>query len=118
MYLRGNAKAKTPACIHKDWSLEIFRIQWVEVDLRQDPHLHCDACGVTAKKALSKKEAMEFEGYYDKPERLQACDECQHRLDAGYSGVDSFSDSRDADLCRCDMCGKVIEDVYLQDNYS
>lgn len=120
MYLGRSAKLKTPACIHKDWSLEIFRIQWVEAeeDLRQNPHLHCDACGITAKKSLSRKEAREFKGYDDKPERLQACEECQHRHDVEYSGVDCFSDSLDTDLCRCDICGEVISGEYLQDNFS
>ena len=45
MYLGRNAKSRIPACIHKEWPLEIFRIQWVQVmevegDLRYKPHLH------------------------------------------------------------------------------
>ena len=120
MYLGKSAKAKTPGCNHKDWSLEIFRIEWVEVeeDLPQKPHLHCDACGITAKKALSKKEAREFKGYYDKPDRSQVCYECQHRTGVEYADAHCFYDSRDTDLLLCDICGEVIQGVYSHDNYS
>ena len=120
MYLGKNAKSKTPACIHKEWSLEIFRIEWVEVeeDLPQKPHLHCDTCGITAKTALSKKEAREFKGYNDKSESLQVCGKCQHRRDVEYSDVDCLYDSTDTDLLWCDICGEVIQGVYLHDNYS
>ena len=116
--MEENAKSKTPACIHKEWSLEIFRIEWVEGDLRQNPHLHCDTCGITAKKALSKKESMEFKGYYDKPERVQACEKCQHRRDVEYSYVDCLYDSHDTDWYQCNICSEVIQGEYLDDNDS
>lgn len=118
MYLGRNAKSKTPACIHKEWPLETFSIKWVAEEPGYNPHLHCHACGITAKKALPKKAAKEFEGYYDKPESLQACEECQHHTDVVYSGVDCLYDSSDTDLLWCDICGEVIESVYLHDNYS
>ena len=120
MYLGRNAKSKTPACTHKDWSLEIFRIEWVEVeeDLPQQPHLHCDACGITAKTALSKKQAREFKGYNDKSESLQVCGKCQNCLNVEYSDADSLYDSCDIDWYRCDICGEVIQGMYLHDNYS
>ena len=100
MYLGSKAKSRTPACIHKEYDLDIFRIQWVAVgeDLRYKPHLHCDACGKTAKDALPKKKAMEFRGYYDKPEILLACPDCQHHFDVEYSDTDCLGESRDIDL--------------------
>ena len=120
MDLGMKAQSRTPACIHKELSLEVFRIEWVDVeeDLRYKPHLHCDTCGVTAKDALPKKKATEFKGYYDKPEILRACQECQHRCDVEYCDADCLGDVRDTDWYRCDICGGILHSEYLDDNGS
>lgn len=76
MYLGRNAKSRTPGCIHQDGVLELFRIEWVASESGYKPHLHCDACCTTAKNALPKKSAVEFEGYDDKPEGWLECDTC------------------------------------------
>ena len=96
MYLRRNAKAKTPECTHQDWSLAMFRIEWVAEESGYNPHLHCDACGITAKKALSKKEAVEFDGYDDKPEGWEVCDTCKAWFDVEFSN--SYGACPDCDV--------------------
>ena len=120
MYLGKKAKSRTPVCDHKEWPLEIFRIQWMEVEegLRSKPHLHCDTCGITAKDALPKKKAQEFKGYYDKPERVQVCHECQYQHSVEYSDTDCLDDSRDIDWYRCDICGGTIQGEYPNGAYN
>ena len=117
MDLGRNAKSRTPACSHKKYPLEVFRIQWmtVEEDLRSEPHLHCHTCGVTAKDALPKKKAMEFDGYYDKQEILLACPDCQHRADGEYSDTDCLGESGDADWYWCNICGGILHNEYPDD---
>ena len=120
MDLGSKAKSRTPACIHKEYDLDIFRIQWVEVgeDLRYKPHLYCDTCGVTAKDSLPKKKATEFKGYYDKPEILLACPDCQHCFDVEYSYADCLGRHQDTDWHWCDICGEIIDSEHLDDNRS
>ena len=96
MYLQRNAKSKTPACIHKDWSLELFRIEWVAADSGYNPHLHCDTCCTTAKAALPHKEAVEFEGYGDKPEGWEVCGPCGAWFDVEFSN--SYRVCHDCDM--------------------
>ena len=75
----------------------MFRIEWVAKDSDYNPHLHCDACGITAKGALSEDEAVEFEGYDDKPEAWEVCDTCEEWFDVKLSnsyGVCNYCDIR------------------------
>ena len=111
MDLGRNAKSRTPACSHKEYPLEVFRIQWVvvEEDLRYKPHLYCDTCGVTAKDALPKKKAMEFDGYYDKQEISVVCPDCRHCFDVEYFDAGCLGHRRDTDWYRCDICGGAIQ---------
>ena len=95
MYLGRNAKSRTPACMHKDWSLELFRIEWVAEESGYNPHLHCNTCSTTAKDALPQKLAVEFEGYDDKPEGWQVCDVCREWFDLEFSNSDHVCNSCD-----------------------
>lgn len=85
MDLGNKAKSRTPACKHADWSLELsaefFRIEWVASDSGYKQHLYCKRCDITAKEALPKKKASEFEGYDDTPEGWLECDECGEWFD-------------------------------------
>ena len=108
MDLGRNAKSRTPSCIHKEYDLDIFRIEWVEEELGYNPHLHCDTCNVTAKDPLPKKKAMEFPGYYDKQEISLACQKCQHHFDVEYSDADCLGHRQDTDWYWCDICGEII----------
>ena len=95
MYLGSRSKSRIPACIHQDWSLEMFRIEWVAEESCYNPHLHCEACGTTAKNALPHKKAVEFEGYDDKPEGWQVCDVCRDWFDMDFSNSYSVCNSCD-----------------------
>ena len=87
MYIGSESKSQTPACIHKDWSLELFRIEWVAEDSAYNPYLHCDACCTTAKAALPQKDAVEFEGYNDKPVGWEVCNACEEWFDVEFSNA-------------------------------
>ena len=100
MDLGKKAKSRKPACKHADWSLdlsaELFRIEWVASDSGYKQHLHCKVCDITAKEALPKKKASEFEGHDEKPEGWQECCECGDWFDV--------EDAHWYGVCnRCDM---------------
>ena len=108
MDLGKKAKSRTPACKHADWSLELsadfFRIEWVASDSGYKQHLHCKRCDITAKAALPKKKAVEFEGYDDKPDRWQECEICSVWFEVEYDDSERVCGDCATGWWECTLC--------------